>query len=388
MQYLLFVFILVFVAIIYFQYTKIVSLQKKLDAQKDTSPTFLQNYLNLITERIIIMHFSLDGQIEKVSNAYGNIFGYDKEELLGQFIDKNHFSPSRTDKSIWNILCDEGFFEGDMELASKEGEPYWMYKQIVKHIDDDGKHIGYISISHDITAVKAFEEQQKILLQQSRHAVMGEMISMIAHQWRQPLSTISSILSNIQLDIELDTFEQKNFQKSMAKIQNIHQHLSQTVQDFHKFFKPDKKTAKTNVSQLVSEALSLIEFKVKGVVIYKDIDETLSYDLFQSELLQVLINLLSNAIDAMHNVEDPTLNIVLTPKDEKSFTLSICDNGSGIKDEDKDKIFEPYFSTKSKNGMGLGLYICKIIVEQHLDGSITTKNLDEGCCFSLEVQAK
>lgn len=347
----------------------------------------LHNYLDTITERIIIMHFSLDGTIEKVSNAYENIFGYSKSELIGVSIDKNHYSPSRSDKPIWKILEDEGQFEGEMQLFSSDGESYWMYKQIVKHLDVDGNHIGYIAISNDITAAKAYEEQQQYLIDQSRHAVMGEMISMIAHQWRQPLSTIASIISNVQLDIELHAFNEGHFQKDAKKIESILEHLSQTIQDFNNFFKTDKKKINTNIANLVEDAITLIDFKLHGITIERDIDKDFSVMLLQSELLQVIINLLANAADAMENKELPVILISLH-NDNEFMTLDISDNGTGIDTEIINKIFDPYFSTKSKNGTGLGLYICKTIVQKHLHGTISVQNLSKGCRFSIHIPLK
>lgn len=347
----------------------------------------LQNYLDLITERIIIMHFSLDGTIEKVSNAYENIFGYSKEELIGVSIDKQHYSPSRQDKPIWSILETEGYFEGEMQLYSVDGESYWMYKQIVKHIDAQGNHIGYIAISNDITAAKAFEEQQQFLIDQSRHAVMGEMISMIAHQWRQPLSTIASIMSNIQIDIELESLQLTTLQDDAKKIEVILEHLSTTIQDFNNFFKTDKEEVATNIYQLIDNARGLIDFKLKGISFEIDVDKNFTIPLLESELLQVIINLLSNAADAMQDEPFPIV-LINVKVHENHFNILISDNGTGIEETHLSKIFDPYFSTKSKNGTGLGLYICKTIVQKHLHGKISVNNLSKGCRFDIQLPLK
>jgi len=380
--------IVILLVVLYQQWQKNRVLQRAQDKSLSNIKLHtLETYLETITERIIIMHFSLDGKIEKVSNAYENIFGYPKSALIGHSIDKNHFSPDREDKPIWQVLEDEGSFEGAMELYSSEGESYWMYKQIVKHLNDKGEHIGYIAISNDITAVKAFEEQQQFLIDQSRHAVMGEMISMIAHQWRQPLSTIASIVSNTQIDIELNSLDIIRLKHDATKIENILEHLSNTIQDFHSFFKSDKQKMQTNIAKLVNDAIALIDFKLNGIDIEIQIDDKVTMLLLESELLQVIINLLTNAADATSQSEFPVILISLQEY-EKHMTLLISDNGTGIKDNIMNKIFDPYFSTKSKNGTGLGLYICKTIVEKHLEGKIKVQNLSRGCRFIIELPYK
>lgn len=377
LPFILIAMILVLLLLLYIQRQKTLKLTSLYQAQTD--------YLDLITERIIIMHFSLEGEIQKVSNAYENIFGYSKNDLLGQSIDKKHMSPTRSDKSVWEILESEGHFEGEMELFSTEGKSYWMYKQIVKNLDAQGYHCGYIAISHDITAVKAYEEQQSYLINQSRHATMGEMISMIGHQWKQPLATIAAIVGKVQLEMELDQFSEEELREDTKKIENILRHLSQTVEDFHQFFKTDKNSTQTNLYTLVHDAIALVNFKFKNIELLVEIREDFTLMVLKNELLQVIINFVSNAADALNeieNIEDATITIRLI-EEEDVVIIEISDNAVGIKEEILPYIFDPYFSTKSKNGTGLGLYICKTIVEKHLDGKIEVANQERGCSFSI-----
>ena len=278
----------------------------------------LRRELDTIFDRIIIMHFDLDGKILDVSDGYSNIFGYDKNSLIGLTIDKGHISPSRTDKPIWSILQDEGAFQGEMELFNTDNKPYWMHKQIVKEYDAYGKHKGYIAISNDITAAKAFEEQQRHLVDQSRHAVMGEMISMIAHQWKQPLATLSAVSTGVHLDIELDQLSSAKLGEDLKTVDGIVEHLSQTIEDFRNFFKNDKKETLVDIKTLIDEALKLIEFKLNHTKVIVNIQERFTMSLLKNELLQVMINLIANAADAMKDERNPQLQIDLETYDNKA----------------------------------------------------------------------
>ncbi len=342
----------------------------------------LQKELEDIFNRVIIIHFDLNGTILKVSNAYENIFGYDKKELIGVSIDKGYVSPSKPSQPIWKFLEEEGFFSGEMQLFDKEGQPYWMHKQIIKKYNNSGQHVGFISISHDITAIKLYQEQQRRIVDQSRHALMGEMISMIAHQWRQPLSTLTSITSQLRIESELGHLDKQSLADKVKETDRIIAHLSATLNDFRNFFKHDKSTKRTHIHDLVNEAIKLISFKLREIEVINHIDPEFTTQTLKGEYIQIILNLISNAADALKDIKNPRIDIKLEIL-EKTIILYVCDNGKGIEPEIVDRIFDPYFSTKSKNGTGLGLYICKTILQEHLDGDITVEPLEVGCCFKV-----
>ncbi len=346
----------------------------------------VHNENRLIFDYVIIMHFDLDGKILAVSDAYTHIFGYEKSLLIGQTIDKSYVSPSNSKAPIWSILEREGFFEGDMQLFTRQGKPYWLHKRIVKDYDINGKHVGYIAISEDITAVKAFEEQQEVLVDQSRHAAMGEMISMIAHQWRQPLATMSSVTTAIHLDIALNKVDKAKLNKQINNINQVIEHLDHTIEDFRNFFKQDKKAESFVVYDMLQEAKKMIDFKLQNIEIDINVDPEQKITLLKNELLQVIINLLSNAADALTETVRPCIDITLNFYEEhECAVLIIGDNGTGIDEKHLPYIFDPYFSTKSKNGTGLGLYICKTIIEKHLHGVMNVRNRKQGCEFLMTL---
>ncbi len=238
-------------------------------------------------------------------------------------------------------------------------------------------------------AHQKIQEQDEIMVAQSRHAAMGEMISMIAHQWRQPISVIAMDANNILADIELEMIDEKTLQKTSLSIINKTQELSKTIDDFRNFFKSEKEVSEVLAQDILQNALNIIDasFKNHNIELILDIQSSLSIKTYSRELMQVFLNILQNAKDALveNKIEKKKIYIII----EESFssvTIKICDNAHGIKTELLQKIFNPYFSTKSeKNGTGLGLYMSKTIVEQHLLGSIKAYNKEDGACFEIQL---
>ncbi len=232
-------------------------------------------------------------------------------------------------------------------------------------------------------------EQEEIMVAQSRHAAMGEMISMIAHQWRQPISVIAMGANNIMADIELEIIEEKKLKSYSIDIVNKTQELSKTIDDFKNFFKPDKELCNVLIEDVFSDVFSVIgqsltNAEVEVTIEYHNGKEIKTYP---RELMQVLINIIKNAKEAIEaaGVKKRKISIVVNEiKDE--MLIKICDNGGGIKESIIGKIFDPYFSTKSQNvGTGIGLYMSKTIIEKHLNGIITAYNLGDGACFEIRL---
>jgi signal transduction histidine kinase len=240
------------------------------------------------------------------------------------------------------------------------------------------------------------------MLNQSRLAQMGEMISMIAHQWRQPLSVISAISINMQIKIfELRIYDlttQKGREemeeytlKNLYKINEFVKHLSKTIDDFRNFFKPDKVRTSFSLPALIEKTLNIGEhlLETQRVEVIKNYDTDLSeINSFENEIMQVILSILNNGVDALmqNNIKKPRIYIDIKESKSGSQVISIEDNAGGIPDEIISKIFDQYFSTKDKNGTGLGLYIAQIIITEHCDGAISVQNTSRGACFKIELK--
>ena len=241
-------------------------------------------------------------------------------------------------------------------------------------------------------------EKDKKLIQQTRFAALGEMIGNIAHQWRQPLSAISSTASSMLLQLQLDLLEKKDIEKSYNSIIKYSDFLSQTVEDFRSFFKENKQKEEFDMIKTLYNTVTITSasYKDAGIQIaYNlDCDELQAYG-FANELSQVYLNVLSNAKDILKNSEDLNKIVKIRAYESDRFNvIEIIDNAGGINKEIMDKIFDPYFTTKHQSqGTGIGLYKSKEIIEKHMNGQLTAHNTKFtfqskeyfGACFNIEL---
>ena len=245
-------------------------------------------------------------------------------------------------------------------------------------------------VEHSRKSVKEeLLKKEEMLFIQSKNAAMGEMISMIAHQWRQPISAIAMDANNILVDIELETLDATTLKETSLNIIEKTKELSKTIDDFRDFIKPDKRKEKLLASSIIQNALGIIGSSLTNntIALKVDIVDDKIIQIYARELMQALINIISNAKDTLvqNGVKNSSITITQKIKNEQ-IIIAICDNGGGIEDSIKDKIFKPYFSTKKElNGTGLGLYMSQLIVEKHLGGSLTFSNKDAGACFEIRL---
>ena len=229
-----------------------------------------------------------------------------------------------------------------------------------------------------------------LLLEQSRMASMGEMISMIAHQWRQPLSSIAAATSNLKLRVKLEKYEKDIFSNKLSDIDKYLNYMSITIEEFRNFFKPNKEKELLSLDEVVNNSLDMVEkaFENNNIKFLNNNKNLPKIYLFKNELLQVILNIFNNSKDAFNeqNIKSNRF-ITIDYIDEQNYQLiKISDNAGGIKEDIIDKIFDPYFSTKyKKNGTGIGLYMCKIILEKHCGGEITAYNIPNGVCFKIKL---
>jgi len=346
--------------------------------------------LEIINQYVLAMRTDAKGVIIDVSDAYCEICEYSADELIGK-TNAILRHPDTTDeqlKELWDTIKSGKKYVGEFRNRKKNGSAFWLVSTIMPEFDSDGKIYAYSAIYQEITQVKKVEEQQNQLIQQSKQAVMGEMIGMIAHQWRQPLATISAIAGNISIGIELGTINNEQTKESMKKINDFSKYLSRTINDFRNFFKPNKDIEVVGVDVLIEETLEFTEhmLETNGVKIIKNYNTETEVGVFKSEIVQVLINIVKNAQDAMvdNDIEGKTLSIS-TYDGSSHVCIEIKDNGGGIPNDIISKIFDPYFSTKSKNGTGLGLYMSRTIVEDHLNGRLTARNEGGGSIFKIDL---
>lgn len=239
------------------------------------------------------------------------------------------------------------------------------------------------------TEVQKNRLKDRQMLHQSRLAQMGEMISMIAHQWRQPLTAISAASASLGLKARLNKLDNESALQHSKDIANYAQHLSNTIDDFRNFFKQDKEKEATNYTYIVKSVLTIIKdtLRNKNIDLLEDLACHDSFISYPNELKQVVINLVKNAEDILleKKIVDPKI-VIKSYIDDAKYILGVSDNAGGIDEDIIANIFDPYFSTKKrKDGTGLGLYMSKTIVEDHCKGKLTCYNSDEGAVFKIEL---
>lgn len=233
------------------------------------------------------------------------------------------------------------------------------------------------------------KKQEQLLIQQSKLAEMGEMISMIAHQWRQPLSALSTVVQNIHLRYSLDKLDKEYLDKQRVLSNALTEKMSKTIDDFRNFFKPNKEKHAFSIKDAISKTIFLIDdsFKSNSIKIEVQILDDIKLFGFESELSQVLLNILTNSKDAFleKNIENPHI-IIKAKRIQTHIKILVSDNAGGINESIINRIFEPYFTTKdSYNGTGLGLYMSKIIIEQNMQGELNVRNIPQGVEFSMYI---
>ena len=237
--------------------------------------------------------------------------------------------------------------------------------------------------------VEALLTKEQQFMQQSRHAVMGEMIGNIAHQWRQPLNTLALIIQRLQWQYEEDKFCKEDLDENVNTSMDLIHHMSRTIGDFTNFFRPDKENVPFNVRQEISKTLSLTKAAFNEQQIKIEVNQTGDPTAYghPNEYSQALLNILINARDALseRKAGSPMVMINLYTEGGKSV-VTIADNAGGIPEEIMDRIFDPYFTTKGpEKGTGVGLYMSKIIIEKNMGGTLSARNTGNGAEFRIEV---
>lgn len=361
------------------------ALARKMTSEIRNLNAELENMINTAPNPIIV--HTEDGTIVKINQTWSDICGYTHDETptIDEWVDKvykeRHEEIKEYIRNLYTIT--QKVDEGEFSFYSKSGENItWQFSSAPFGKLNGKKAI--ISSAMDVTELK---KKDTMLIMQSRHAAMGEMISMIAHQWRQPLASISTISGTLNMQIMLGQYDQNHFTEKLNLISDIAVDLSDTMNDFRNFFKEDKTKQLTTWKELIEGSLGII----KPMLIAKNIHISLTYGknnafmTYPHEITQVILNILKNAEDILieNSIERPQIWI-RTSYQNGQASLEIEDNGGGIPPELIDRVFDPYFSTKfDTDGTGIGLYMSKIIIEQHGDGTLTVINTPHGACFRI-----
>jgi len=261
------------------------------------------------------------------------------------------------------------------------------YKQQVETEEKKLQNLNKNLASKVAIGIEEGKRKDKAILQQSKLARMGSMISMIAHQWRQPLTELSGVLMELETATRFKKVTDKHILNSIERSDKMIEFMSNTIDDFRNFFKPDKKKEQFSILDSCQKAINLINASLddSNIKLVVDVKNDKEINGYPTEYSQVILNLLMNARDILveKRVENPQITITIDTKGILSI-VELKDNAGGIKYEHFDLIFDPYFSTKeSSKGTGLGLYISKLIIERNMGGELSVSNDKEGAVFKI-----
>ena len=395
-----------------------------------------QQYKEAIESSNIVSKTDIDGIITFVNDEFCKISGYSREELIGQNhnIVRHPDVPKSTFKKLWDTILAKKTFRSTVKNRAKDGSTFYVNTTIIPILDEKGEIEEFIAIRYDVTKevelkmalerkereleqlnktleervrlqtrklyelnknleerirdeVRKNEEKQKMLFLQSRMASLGQMMANIAHQWRQPLTELALALFNLKKAAQRHDNEQIDAAYNDAKAL-IH-NMSQTIEDFINFFKPDKPKTSFALAESFDEAMQILEktLEKEYIDISKEIDGSLKVRGVTNELSQVFINLLQNAKDAFRQrgIRDRRIAVRIY-RDGDEAVAEVNDNAGGIEPHVIERIFEPYFTTKhAAQGTGLGLFMSKMIIEKSFGGSIEVENIDHGVRFSIRL---
>lgn len=304
-------------------------------------------------------------------------------------------------------------FQIEYRLRHHSGEFRWIMDCGMPYFDLEGEFAGYIGSCYDIHALKTMEqnllefnanledrikqevmknrEKDLMLIKQSREALMGEMMHNVAHQWRQPLNSIGIIMQNLEANYQKDRLSKEYFNDKTAKIMSLLLYMSHTIDDFRNFFKIDKVKMPFSLLTQIKKSINLVDYYLKtiNISIEADIPEGLYCLGYPNEFAQVLLNLFNNAKDIIleRKIQDGKIFVRAIEK-KGVIHLTVEDNGGGVPEEIRDRIFEPYFTTKEQGiGTGIGLYMSKMIIEKNMDGSINFVNGVQGASFVIKLKS-
>ncbi len=334
----------------------------------------------------------LDSTIEYANAQTTVMSGYSNSELIGQKMNifRSDVHTKEFYANMWHVIKDKKeIWKGQLFNKMKDGRLIDCLSTIFPIFDEHKKIINFVLIQEDITQQNL---RDKLFLMQTRQAQMGEMLSMIAHQWRQPLAIISALINAQRIGLLLHSVNPDEIIKCYDDIETQVQYLTRTITDFRDFFRPDKESVLTKSSTIVSKALSLLEHHLQQekIELKLQCDSNVEYKTFEHEIEQVILNLIKNAQDvfAERKIKNPCITIKCEEVKSEAI-ITVEDNAKGINKAVLDTLFLPYVSTKNqKQGTGLGLYMSKTIVEDHCKGKLSVINTKEGARFTIALPLK
>lgn len=351
----------------------------KIKVENEEKITYL---LTLLDENLPLVDISLDGKVIESSKSFDELFLYKEKSSNFNILDLIIYKKNAI--NFLNNILKHNNFVSEVEVQKCDKTVFWV------NISSIRKEDTLTLIFKDITYKKNLEKHKKAFLEQSKTAAMGELISMIAHQWRQPLQTVSILAQKLIITKTTEGHVNNEIlEKSVKEIDTQVNYMSRTIDDFRNFFKPESTSVNAKPSTIIEKAVKFLHYvlTINNIDFELDIKKDYEISIIENNLIQVLINIIKNSIDVLleRNIQSKKI-IIRCDFNENYVIIEIEDNAGGIPKENLKKVFDSYFTTKNdEKGTGLGLYMSKIIIEDHSLGKLNVKNGSDGALFKIEL---
>lgn len=338
------------------------------------------------------------GVITYVNDMFCQISGYSREEILGKthkLINSGHHTQEFF-KSMWQSIQLGQVWKGEIKNRRKDGSFYWVDTTIVPFLNESGKVYQYLAVRHDITALK--NAQQTIMEQQARLAVaskfsaLGELAANITHEINNPLGVILGRCEMLIGALQTEQLDYKSVLKMVEGIEITAKRIEKIIKSMRNFAIASESDPYelVNLGTLINETMEFVfqRFKNAGVQLsVTPIDNSILIECHDTEVSQILLNLLNNAFDAVKKLDEKWVRVEVIDLVDK-VEIGVVDSGKGIPAAIRDKLFDPFFSTKEKQyGTGLGLSISKGFARNHF-ASLDVDNLSKNTRFCLIIPKK
>jgi len=357
-----------------------------------------------------------DGIISAANLSTTSLLGVERSRLLGRNFGRFVASESlpRLSEFLEKVFASSGKGSCEVKISSEKNSSHFVRLDAFACISGQECNVAVIDISEHRhaeielrkkqlemeelngslearidQAVNELRQKDQMLILQDRRAIMGEMINNIAHQWRQPLNILGLYVQELLIFYDTGDFSRELLAGNTDKGMHVIQQMSQTIDDFRNFFRPDKEAITFSVNQVIAQTVSLINksFQEQGIIIVIHSESDPRANGYPNEYAQVVLNILMNARDALigNNLDDALISIRVSEENNTSV-VTISDGAGGIAEEIIDRIFDPYFTTKGPDeGTGIGLFMSKAIIEKNMGGRLTVRNYGSGAEFRIEV---
>ncbi len=347
--------------------------------------------------------------LEMIGYAEAEVLGFNQHRLF-HYSHRDYSEYAEDDCPIFQTLTDGLARESEDAFVAKNGAPFDIYLKVSPILQNKAV-IGAVAVFRDITEKKQMEEnlrsinrhlhetikaetekrleQEKLLIQQSKMASMGEMVGAIGHQWRQPLNALGLYIQDLLMAYKYGELDEKYLQEHKTATMGLIHTMSNTIDDFRNFFSTNKQKEEFCVEDAIKDVLKILsaQLKINNIEVLFDEEQKHLYGCYKNELKQVLLNIIANAKDALVELkpQNSFIKISLEQTEEK-LLVTLEDSAGGIPENIIDKIFDAHFTTKPEDkGTGIGLYMSKEIVENSLGGKLLVENTQNGAKFSIEL---